>query len=186
MKTLVFNGSPRQNGDTAALVAEFIKNLEGEYKIVNPYECDVKACIDCRFCQNKEGCSQRDDMQEVYAYIQECDCILIASPVFFTELSGPLLALCSRLQTYYCARHFRKEVPVKKVKMGGVILAGGGNNSPEKAFGTACVLLAEMNAKPIEPVVYCPNTDNVAPKDQLQVMAQVKRLALLFNEKHSI
>lgn len=47
MKTLIFNGSPRKNGDTVGLINEFIKELDGEYKIVNAYYCDIKPCIDC-------------------------------------------------------------------------------------------------------------------------------------------
>lgn len=37
MKTLIFNGSPRINGDTANLINCVISNLNGEYKIVNAY-----------------------------------------------------------------------------------------------------------------------------------------------------
>ena len=37
MKTLIFNGSPRKKGDTAILINEFIRNLEGDYKIINAY-----------------------------------------------------------------------------------------------------------------------------------------------------
>lgn len=183
MKTLIFNGSPRKNGDTAAVLDKLMKNLEGEHKMVNAYECNIRACTDCRYCWENEGCSQQDDMQEVYAYIQECDCILIASPIFFTELSGQLLAVFSRLQTYYCARHLRKESPIKKRKKGGVILVGGGNSSSDKAFGTACVILEEMNAGEIEPVVYCPNTDKTSPNENPSAMEGARRIGVFFNQK---
>jgi len=48
-------------------------------------------------------------MQEIYKYIEECDNILIASPLYFSELTGKLLVVGSRLQTYFCARFFRKQ-----------------------------------------------------------------------------
>ena len=35
MKTLILNGSPRKNGDTAFLIQKLIEQLHGEYKIVN-------------------------------------------------------------------------------------------------------------------------------------------------------
>lgn len=181
MKTLIFNGSPRTNGDTAILINEFIRNLEGDYKITNAYDCNIKACIDCRFCWKNEGCSQTDGMQEVYSYIQECDNILIASPVFFTEISGQLLAVASRLQTYFCARYFRKETPIKRSKKGGIILAAGGNGNTEKAFNTASMLLDNMNAKKIASVVYCMNTDHISPINNLEAMENTKQIALLFN-----
>lgn len=50
MKTLILNGSPRKNGDTMTWLKEFINRLDGEYKIVNAYKCNIKPCIDCRYC----------------------------------------------------------------------------------------------------------------------------------------
>ena len=35
MKTLIFSGTPRENGDTMALVNEFISHLNGEYRIID-------------------------------------------------------------------------------------------------------------------------------------------------------
>lgn len=73
MKTLILNGSPRKNGDTESLVNLVIDNLKCDYKIINTYTCDISPCIDCRFCRKNKGCAIQDEMQEVYAYIQECD-----------------------------------------------------------------------------------------------------------------
>ncbi|MFW6002597.1 MAG: flavodoxin family protein [archaeon] len=84
MKTLIFNGSPRKNGDTMVLINEVINNLEGEYKIVDAYDCNIGACVDCRYCWENAGCCIEDEMQEVYKYIMECDNILIASPLYFS------------------------------------------------------------------------------------------------------
>ena len=103
IKTLVFNGSPRSNGDTVSLIDRVLRELKGEYKAVNSYESSVNACIDCRFCRENRGCCIDDEMQEIYKYIQVCDNILIASPIYFSELTGKLLVVGSRLQTYFCA-----------------------------------------------------------------------------------
>ncbi len=181
MKTLIFNGSPRAAGNTTALIDEFMKHLKGEFKIINVYASNIKACIDCRYCQKHSGCSQKDGMQKVYRYIEECDNILIASPIFFTELTGQLLAVASRLQTYFCAGYFRKEIPIRKSKKGGVILAGGGNGTIDKASGTARILLHTMNSKDIAPVVYCANTDTVPSENNTQAMDSAKQLAVFFN-----
>ena len=116
MKTLIFNGSPRKNGDTESLIKKVTGEIKGEYKIVNAYTANISPCIDCRFCWDNSGCIIRDEMQEVYEYIQECDNIIIASPIYFSELTGKLLDLGSRLQTYFCARFFRKEIQYKSPK----------------------------------------------------------------------
>ena len=88
MKTLILNGSPRANGDTASLVEKLVNALEGDSHIVNAYRCNISPCIDCRYCWENDGCRICDDMQEVYSYIRICDNIVIASPIYFSELTG--------------------------------------------------------------------------------------------------
>ena len=48
-------------------------------------------------------------MEAVYTYLKDCDRILLASPIYFSELTGSLLNVISRLQPYFYARYFRKE-----------------------------------------------------------------------------
>lgn len=162
MKTLIFNGSPRINGDTEILLKIVKENIVGEFKIVNAYRCQIFACVDCRYCWENTGCAIEDEMQEVYNYIQECDNILIASPIYFSEITGKMLDVGSRLQTYFCAKFFRKEIPIAKEKRGAVILVGGGDGHMEKAYETACTLLHHMNCRNIHPLVSSHNT-NVRP-----------------------
>jgi len=183
MKTLIFNGSPRKDGDTAILINEFINNVEGECKIIDVFDCNISSCIDCRDCWANNGCSILDGMQEVYNDIQECDNILIASPVFFTELTGQLLMVASRLQTYFCARYFRKETPIKKSKKGGILLVQGGSQKADKAADTAKMLLHTMNAMDLAPAVFCLNADSVSPGDNTQAMEGVREIVKLFNGK---
>ena len=180
MKTLILNGSPRENGDTASLINELKKRLTGEWKIVDAYRCNISPCIDCRYCWEHDGCAIEDEMQEVYRYIQECDNILIASPVYFSELTGKLLDLGSRLQTYYCAASFRKEKPVTKEKKGAVILVGGGDGSMDKAYSTACILLHHMNCHAVYGPV-CSHQTNILPaSDDLNAIRGIARIASFF------
>ena len=109
VKTLILNGSPRKNGDTASLIEKITEKIVGEYRIVDAYRCNISPCFDCRYCWENSGCVINDEMQEIYKYIQECDNIMIASPLYFSELTGKLLDVGSRLQTYFCARFFRLE-----------------------------------------------------------------------------
>lgn len=182
MKTLIFNGSPRINGDTESLIKLITMKIEGEYKIVNAYRCNVSPCIDCRFCWENEGCSISDEMQEVYEYIQDCDNILIASPIYFSELTGKLLDVGSRLQTYFCARFFRKEIPIEKTKKGAVILVGGGDGHMDKAYDTACTLLHHMNCYDIHTLVSCHDTNNKPAIEETKALSGVDSIIRFFNQ----
>ena len=61
MKTLIFNGSPRINGDTDSLLKIIRENIVGDYKVVNAYQCNISPCIDCRFCWKEKGCAIQDE-----------------------------------------------------------------------------------------------------------------------------
>lgn len=176
MKTLILNGSPRINGDTESLINVITQNITGEYKIVDAYRCNISPCIDCRYCWKNSGCVINDEMQEIYDYIQECDNILIASPIYFSELTGKLLDVGSRLQTYFSAKFFRKEVAVTKPKKGAVVLVGGGDGHMDKAYGTACTLLHHMNCYHIHEMVCSHNTNERPAIEDEQAIAGIKSI----------
>ncbi len=180
MKTLIFNGSPRKKGNTSTLVDELAKQLDGDVKIVRAYDCDVKPCIDCRYCWKNNGCAVKDGMQEIYGDIQESDNIVVASPTYFSELSGQLLAVLSRLQTYWCAKYLRHEQPIPKQKRGGIIVVRGGQGALTKGIETAKVLLADMNAKPVG-TIFADDSDNVPSIDRPEVKDGLRALAEAFN-----
>lgn len=183
MKTLILNGSPRKNGDTSSLIKKLTEKLPGEYKIVEAYSCSVSPCVDCRYCWKNSGCVVADEMQEIYGYIQQCDNILIASPVYFSELTGKLLDLGSRLQTYYCARHFRNETPITKTKKGAVILVGGGDGNMDTAYKTACILLHHMSCLSIHEAVYSHNTNEKPAIEDENTLLGLNSIADFFADK---
>lgn len=183
MKTLIFNGSPRKNGDTASLVEKFVGKLKGEYKLVEAYRCNISPCLDCRYCRENSGCAIDDEMQEIYRYIQECDNILIASPIYFSELTGKLLDVGSRLQTYYCARAFRQEEPVPKPKKGAILLVGGGDGAMDTACKTARILLHHMNCRDIHRAVCSHNTNEKPAIDDENAILGLNGILDFFAEK---
>lgn len=180
MKTLIFNGSPRKNGDTVSLIEKITEKTGGEYSVINAYRCNVSPCLDCRYCREHSGCVIDDEMQEIYQYIQECDNILIASPLYFSELTGKLLDVGSRLQTYFSARFFRQEEPVIKPKKGAVILVGGGDGSIDTAYRTACTLLHHMNCYNILEAVYSHNTNKIPAAEDENALLGVKSILDFF------
>ena len=180
MKTLILNGSPRTNGDTSSLIDIFTEKIGSEYKIVDAYRCNISPCIDCRYCWENSGCVIDDEMQDVYKYIQDCDNILIASPLYFSELTGKLLDVGSRLQTYFGARFFRKEEPIMKSKKGAVILVGGGDGHIDKAYHTACTLLHHMKCFNIHDAVYSHNTNERPAIDDKIVLSGLNNILDFF------
>lgn len=181
MKTLILNGSPRRNGDTVSLLNILKKNLHGEIKVVDAYYCNVAPCIDCRYCWKNPGCCVKDEMQEIYSYIEECDNVLIASPIYFSELTGKLLDLGSRLQTYFSAKFFRNDMPITKEKKSAVLLVGGGKGNMEKAFDTAQILLRDIRATNLFPLISFHGTDNFVAAEDPDIRQKLDELCDFFN-----
>ena len=181
MKTLILNGSPRKNGDTAAMLAVLKAGLAGSCKEVSCYYDDISPCIDCRCCKAERRCPIDDDMQDVYRYIEECDNVVIASPIYFNELTGKLLDTASRLQMYFSARFFRNEDAGIRPKKGGVILVGGGDGDPQKAYSTARILLHHINTTRIFPLVCSHGTNTLPAAEDTGAVEGAKRLAEFLN-----
>ena len=129
MKTLILNGSPRKNGDVAFLVEQLVSLLPGQVIRLDAFTSGIQACQDCRYCKSKSGCALQDPMQHLYRTLDSYDNIVLASPVYFSDLTPPLLAIGSRLQASYMARRFRNEQMFPHPKNGGVILTGGGDGN---------------------------------------------------------
>ena len=176
-KTLIFNGSPRKRGDTAALLEVLTDGLRGEVRVVDCYRADISPCIDCRSCRKEKRCVLSDGMQEIYRHIADCDGLVIASPIYYAELTGKLLDVASRFQIYYSARFFRGEGPGIRPKRGGVILAGGGDGDPKRPYATAKILLRQLNAREIFPLVCSHGTNTLPAAEDGEAIAAVRRLA---------
>ena len=171
MKTLVFNGSPNNSGETMTILNEMRKHLHGEADIVEAYRSHISPCIDCRHCWTNDECAIQDDMQQIYDNIDKYDNVILASPIHFTELSGMLLTVTSRLQMYWCAEFFRGTTLIKNKKNAVLILTGGGG--------------ASLNAELIGQV-YSLSTNDIPAQDDRAAMEKAKALALELNERYAL
>ncbi len=156
--------------------------------IVSAYRSRISPCIDCRHCWTHDACAVQDDMQTLYAEMDSYDNVIIASPTHFTELSGMLLAVTSRLQMYWCARFFRNKELIRKRKNGVLILTGGGNANPAKPLSTARTIFNHLNADFIDHIDSL-KTNDVPTREDRQALDKAKELALrlnaLYEEKQS-
>lgn len=180
MKTLIINGSPKKNGDTAALVNEFARHLEGDVRIVSAFD-NIAPCCDCRFCWNHSGCAIQDGMQEIYRYLAECDNVALASPIWFSSLSGPMLSIASRFQTLFCAR-FRRGETIEPKKNGVLILAGAERGTEVIPAQIASTIAKHMGVRrPFVASVYSLDTDRLPACRDETALRQAREAARLLN-----
>lgn len=181
MKTLIFNGSPKKNGDTEALIHKLVTHLNGETKILSCFN-DIEPCNDCRHCWNNAGCIINDEMQDIYPYIEECDNVVMASPIWFSSLSGPILNLASRIQMIYASNYLRK-VPISIKKKNGVIIIVGAEPGTEVIpTQNALTIMKFMNVyrQGVEKI-YSLDTNNVPAEKDVAALARCLDVAELLN-----
>lgn len=177
MKTLILNGSPRPDGDIAALLAALKPKLDGEVVQVDCYGARISPCVDCRCCMAHSGCALKDDMQRVYPVVETCDCVVVATPVYFSLPTPPVMSVCSRLQTYFSQLFFRKCPPRIRPKRGGIVLTGGGCGSAAPAEAALRRMLKAMRCEAIGPVAASLNTDQLPAREDEMALESLRRLA---------
>lgn len=183
MKTLIINGSPRKNGDTYALIAEFKKHLIGDIIEISAYYDNIKPCMDCRQCWKKKGCVIEDDMSKVYN--DDFDVVVIASPIYMSTLTGPLVNLASRFQAYYAAKYFLGDEIKITDKDAVLILAGGGDGGPDQAIRIAKWMFKQMNANLDDVNIAASlHTNDLPAKDDIDTLIKMKEIAYRINKKY--
>lgn len=150
MKTLILNGSARESGNTAALLNKLLSSARGEIININAFASGISACTNCGSC-DKGGCVLDDKMREVFAAAETADNVVIASPVYFGNLTPPLLAVLSRFQCRFS--DFGKIPVFGKRKKGVIILTSGGGGVKGRAEADARMMLKMMNAEIVETVI---------------------------------
>lgn len=94
-KIVILNGSPRRKGNTSALVSTFTEGAESAGHTVTEFFLDSMDIHGCKGCfgghSNREcPCIQRDGMDKIYPAVRECDVIVLASPLYYWNMSGQI------------------------------------------------------------------------------------------------
>ena len=101
MKVLIINGSPRVGGNTTLALSQMIdifkeNGIEVDYVQVGNME--IRGCIACAACHNgRENCVIDDIVNELAPRFEECDGMVIASPVYYASANATLVACLDRL-----------------------------------------------------------------------------------------
>ena len=101
-KIVILNGSPRKNGNTSALVKAFREGAECAGHTVTEFFLDHMNLHGCKGCFGGHSdrdcpCVQQDDMNQIYPAVRDCDVVVLASPLYYWNLSGQLHTAMDRL-----------------------------------------------------------------------------------------
>ena len=115
MKAVAVLGSPRKNGNSTLIAEKILDLLNSNGSDVSAYhlnELNFKGCQGCAGCKsNAEHCVVDDDLTEVLQEIEQAELVVIASPVYFSEISGQTKSFIDRTFSYLNPNFINSETP---------------------------------------------------------------------------
>ena len=132
MKIVAVLGSPRPQGNSTTLAHAFLtaareKGAETQEFLLN--QMNFKCCQACMACKTKsQTCVLEDDLPPVLEAVRDADILVLASPVYFGDLSAQMKAFFDR--TYSCINpDFSCRLPAGKK---AVIILAQANPDPKE------------------------------------------------------
>ena len=108
MKTIILNGSPRKNWNTALMLKEAQKGaaaVGAETEYIDLFDLNYTGCRSCMACKRKGAarckCFWKDDLSPVIDRIFAADVLIIGSPIYLGDITSQVHGLIERL--HFCA-----------------------------------------------------------------------------------
>ena len=146
-KIMIIDGGPRKNMNTAAMVERFVEGAQqggAEVKVVRLYDIEYKGCRSCMACQLKgkrvDSCQFKDGLTDILAECASADGLVLASPIYYGEITAQLRAFYERLSFPWLS------------------YSKGSFNAPKKM---PVVMIYTMNATPEQAEMMKGTLDNV-------------------------
>jgi multimeric flavodoxin WrbA len=100
MKILGIEGGPRKDGNTEKLVKQVLAGAQEagcRTEFLKLADLTINYCRGCSSCRATGECVIKDDMDQVVEAIQQCNIIVLGSPVFMWQVSGTTKVFMDRL-----------------------------------------------------------------------------------------
>lgn len=138
-KILGICGSPRK-GNTEILLDEALKSAEAQGGIVAEKirlkDMTIKYCVGCFKCseenRNELACQvHRDSMDEICRKLKECQGLIIATPVYFGQVTAQMKTFMDRTEPLLRYGKGLWKLALRN-KVGGAIAVGGNRNGGQE------------------------------------------------------
>ncbi len=104
-KIFIINGSPRKNWNTDKMCQSFADGAKSKgvsVETIYLYDLNFKGCRSCFACKLKGGknfsrCAYPDDLTPILDKISKCDGLILASPIYFGNVTAEMRAFVERL-----------------------------------------------------------------------------------------
>lgn len=114
MKIVSLLGSPRKNANSSAIAEIITDSIQSDNKEIinhNLNQLTFKGCQACMACKGKsEICILKDDLTQVLEDVTQADIIIMATPVYWGDVSAQLKGFIDRSYSYLNPNFMDNEV----------------------------------------------------------------------------
>ncbi|MBP2654786.1 MAG: hypothetical protein H6Q73_2355 [Firmicutes bacterium] len=99
-KVVIFNGSPRMDGNTATIlniVARGVRDNGAQVKFYTLFKMKFMACQSCFACRMNDDCIIRDELHGALQEVKTADGVVVGSPIYMMQMTGPVKNMYDRL-----------------------------------------------------------------------------------------
>lgn len=161
MFVLGLQGSPRKKGNSDFLLTRFLKACENRgarTETIHLDKLNIQPCRELVVCGKKGFCPIKDEMEpRIYGLIRRADVVVLASPVFFYNVSAQAKILIDRCQMFWGRRYKMKLADPDAGSRQGVLLAVGASSGKRLFDGvnlTAHYFFDAISARFAESLTY--------------------------------
>ena len=104
--------SPRAGGNSELLVQKALAGAESAgatVELIALRDADITPCQECAACLSSGECPLADDFPKVLEELLGCDCLILATPVFFMSVSAYAKALIERCQCLWARKYVLRQ-----------------------------------------------------------------------------
>ena len=129
--TLGILGSPRRGGNTELLLDSALNGASSagsEVVKVILNDLDIRPCQECGGCDRGGVCVIDDDMTALYSLLDRANIIVLATPIFFDDVSAQTKLMIDRSQAIW-TRKYRLGVRAERKRPGAMIAVSARMNT---------------------------------------------------------
>ncbi len=140
---VVFSGSPRKGGNTDLMADAFVTGASSQgakVEKIRLIELKYSPCIECGACDETGICILTDDLTDIYPKIENADIVVLASPMFFYNITANSQALVERSQAFWVRQYVLKQGKVGGKRRQGIFLSAGATKGKRLFDGSLMVM----------------------------------------------
>ncbi|HOV84779.1 MAG TPA: flavodoxin family protein [Syntrophobacteraceae bacterium] len=104
MKIVCLLGSPRRKGNSSMIAERFCSTAQGlgaEVRTFALNDLSFRGCQGCMTCKTRlDRCALEDDLTEVLDAVRATDLLVLASPVYYWDVSSQMKAFLDRTYSF--------------------------------------------------------------------------------------